>query len=165
MSNLSEKQITANKGNAQLGGVKTDEGKKIVRFNARKHGILAGLVADYEEQFHKQYVEQLFEDFKPENTIEELLVERIAIHYLKLFRIMKAEKQYINFCIRGRTFDFDDAFVAAEHKPQISVTDFESFVNLFQRYETNTENRLYRAIQELKSLRSQRELGLFGKNE
>lgn len=35
---VSEKQLKANQKNAQKAGVKTDEGKAIVKYNALKHG-------------------------------------------------------------------------------------------------------------------------------
>ncbi|MHC4085949.1 MAG: hypothetical protein ACYSWZ_12360 [Planctomycetota bacterium] len=38
---VSQKQLEANKKNAQKGGVKTTEGKAIVKYNALKHGLLA----------------------------------------------------------------------------------------------------------------------------
>ncbi len=38
---VSKKQLKANKKNAQKGGVKTSEGKAIVKYNALKHGLLA----------------------------------------------------------------------------------------------------------------------------
>jgi hypothetical protein len=37
----SEKQVQANRENAKKGGVRTDEGKAIVKYNALKHGLLA----------------------------------------------------------------------------------------------------------------------------
>jgi len=38
---VSKKQLEGNKKNAQKGGVKTQEGKAIVKYNALKHGLLA----------------------------------------------------------------------------------------------------------------------------
>ena len=38
---ISKKQLEANKKNAPKGGVKTQEGKAIVKYNALKHGLLA----------------------------------------------------------------------------------------------------------------------------
>ena len=38
---VSSKQLEANRKNAQQGGVKTLEGKAIVKYNALKHGLLA----------------------------------------------------------------------------------------------------------------------------
>ena len=37
---VSQKQLEANRKNAQKGGVKTTEGKAIIKFNALKHGLL-----------------------------------------------------------------------------------------------------------------------------
>ena len=37
---LSQKQLKANRKNARKGGVKTDEGKAIAKYNALKHGLL-----------------------------------------------------------------------------------------------------------------------------
>ena len=36
---VSKKQLEANKKNAQKGGVKTQEGKAIVKYNALRHGL------------------------------------------------------------------------------------------------------------------------------
>lgn len=38
MSEISQKQIEANQKNAKLGGVKTEEGKAVSKYNALKHG-------------------------------------------------------------------------------------------------------------------------------
>jgi len=36
-----QQQIEANRQNAKLGGVKTEEGKEISKYNALKHGLLS----------------------------------------------------------------------------------------------------------------------------
>ena len=41
MSEISQKQLEANRQNAKLGGVKTEEGKAISKYNAIKHGLLS----------------------------------------------------------------------------------------------------------------------------
>lgn len=41
MNETSQKQIDANRENGKLGGVKTDEGKTVSRYNAIKHGLLS----------------------------------------------------------------------------------------------------------------------------
>ncbi len=38
---VSKKQLKANRENAKKGGVKTEEGKAITKYNALKHGLLA----------------------------------------------------------------------------------------------------------------------------
>ena len=44
MSEISQKQLEANRENAKLGGVKTEEGKAVSRYNAVKHGLLSDKV-------------------------------------------------------------------------------------------------------------------------
>lgn len=151
MSTVSDKQFEANRHNALKGGVKTDEGKAIIRFNARTHGILANLIADYEYDFHKMYLDQLFDEFKPETIIENILVERIALHYLKLYRLFKAESEFIESCLYPSGLSL--SAVCEEHAPQIKQQNIQQLSDIYSRYEVITENRLYRAIRELKESR------------
>ena len=94
-TDTSPNRLAANRENAKLGGVKTDEGKAVVRFNARKHGILSRLISDYEENVYQQFLDQLFDELQPATSLEEMLVERIALCYLRLFRAGKAENEYL----------------------------------------------------------------------
>ncbi|HAT6937496.1 TPA: hypothetical protein JAN57_11190 [Legionella pneumophila] len=152
---ISDKQRTANMKNILKGGVKTPEGKSVVRFNARKHGILSSLVAEYEDDFFKMYLDELFNEFQPNTFIEQILVERIALHYLKLYRVTKAESEFIKSSLSTtRDFnDFDILFHGKEFLPSISHIDIENLAGIYGRYETSIENKLYRAIRELKSYR------------
>ncbi|HHT9927641.1 TPA: hypothetical protein ACT9LG_001170 [Legionella pneumophila] len=148
---ISDKQRKANMKNALKGGVKTPEGKVIVRFNARKHGILGSLVAEYEDDFFKMYLDELFNEFQPNTFIEQILVERIALHYLKLYRVTKAESEFIKSSLSDtRDFnDFDIFIQGKEFLPSISHIDVENLAGIYGRYETSIENKLYRAIREL----------------
>lgn len=152
---VSDKQQKANMRNALKGGVKTPKGKDIVRFNARKHGILASLVTDYEDSFYERYLDELFNEFQPNTFIEQILVERIALHYLKLYRVTKAESEFIKSSL-STTNDFNDFDILLQGKeflPSLSHIDVESLAGIYGRYETSIENKLYRAIRELKSYR------------
>ena len=155
------KQLEANRSNCKLGGVKTDKGKDIVRFNARKHGILSELASREEDGAYKFYIEQLYVELQPNNIIEEMLVERIAIHYMKLKRLIKAESEYIDYVSNIEEFGFDTTLSASD-KPSISTDNFEKLASLYQRYEVSTENRLFKAIDELKKIKK---MGLFGNYE
>lgn len=150
---ISQKQHKANCINAKKGGVKTPHGKNKVRFNARKHGILANLIADYEENFFKNYADYLFEELNPNNCIEEILVERIVLNYLKLFRLMKAENEYIKNCLYPDIENFSLELKTVDgYTPKINHEQFATIVDIYNRYETSTENRLYKAIYALKEL-------------
>jgi len=152
ITTISDKQLKANKQNALKGGVKTPEGKEVIRFNARKHGILANLIAEYENDFYKQYTDQLFEELQPKTLIENILVERIALHYLKLFRLAKAESEFMKSCLSS-TNEFDLLFEKG-YRPVVSHTDIRELGDIYGRYETTIENRLYRAMRELKEYKS-----------
>ncbi len=94
---VSQKQIEANKKNAQKGGVKTPEGKAIVKYNALKHGLLAKEVvvtvgdgAESPEDFNT-LLEDLTAQLAPEGTLKEMLVEKIAVAYWRLRRAYRYE--------------------------------------------------------------------------
>ncbi len=94
---VSEKQLEANMKNAQLGGVKTPEGKEIVKYNALKHGLLAkeivitiGDGAENPEEFNALLAD-LGTQLQPQGTLEEMLVEKIAVAYWRLRRAYRYE--------------------------------------------------------------------------
>jgi hypothetical protein len=94
---VSEKQLEANRQNAQLGGVKTPEGKEIVKYNAMKHGLLAkevvitiGEGAENPEEFNA-LLRDLSTQLKPEGMLEDVLVEKIAVSYWRLRRAYRYE--------------------------------------------------------------------------
>ncbi len=94
---VSKKQLKANRKNAQKGGVKTDEGKAIVKQNALKHGLLAkeivintGEGAENQEEFDALLFD-LNDHFKPEGVMENMLVEKMAICHWRLKRAYRYE--------------------------------------------------------------------------
>lgn len=77
----SRKQLEANKKNTQKGGVKTPEGKEIIKYNALKLGLLAkevvvtvGEGAENPEEFNA-LLEDLKAQLAPEGTLEEMPAE------------------------------------------------------------------------------------------
>ena len=111
---VSEKQLEANKQNALKGGVKTAEGKEIVKYNALKHGLLAkevvitiGEGAENPEEFNA-LLSDLMQQFRPEGTLEEILVEKIAVSYWRLRRAYKYEAGLIRNKLDNATDDYYD---------------------------------------------------------
>ena len=81
----SPKQIEANKKNARKGGVKTEAGKAIVKYNALKHGLLAkevvitvGEGAECPNEFNG-LLHDLLKQLQAVGPVEEMLVEKIAV--------------------------------------------------------------------------------------
>ena len=80
MSEVSQKQIEANRENAKLGGVKTEEGKAVSRYNAVKHGLLSDriLMKGESKAALETLGQQIRNDIKPQSAIEFLLTDRIT---------------------------------------------------------------------------------------
>jgi hypothetical protein len=84
----SEKQIAANRRNAQLStGPKTESGKARSALNALKHGcrsenFLRGPYED-KEDFHR-VLAYLLEDHQPQTVTEQIYIERMAIALFRL---------------------------------------------------------------------------------
>jgi hypothetical protein len=94
---VSQKQLEANRKNAPEGGVKTPEGKAIAKYNALKHGLLAkevvvtvGEGAEDPTEF-AALSQKLVSQFQPQGTVEEMLVEKIAVAYWRLRRAYRYE--------------------------------------------------------------------------
>jgi len=109
---VSNKQLEANRKNAQKGGVKTPEGKALVKYNALKHGLLAKevVVSVGEGTEDPEEFNALFEDLNiqlsPVGTLEEMLVEKIAVAYWRLRRVYKYEVGIIRQKLDTTTGDF-----------------------------------------------------------
>jgi hypothetical protein len=109
---VSKKQLEANKRNAQKAGVKTAEGKAIVKYNALKHGLLAkevvitvGEGAENPEEFNA-LLEDLKTQLAPAGTLEEILVEKVAVAYWRLRRAYRYEVGLIRHELDTATDDF-----------------------------------------------------------
>jgi len=109
---VSKKQLEANKKNAQKGGVKTQEGKAIVKHNVLKHGLLAkeavitvGEGAENPEEFNA-LMEDLNTQLAPAGTLEEMLVEKIAVAYWRLRRAYRYEVGLIRKELDTATDDY-----------------------------------------------------------
>lgn len=163
----SNKQYKANQINSLLGGVKTPEGKNISRFNAFKHGILLQSISDYEKGFYSNILEDFQIQFEPTNSIEQILLERIALYYLKLYRVQKAETEFMKAMLNPSKFkttggiDLDKdieavlgkkSVISEGYKPKITDETIQKLTEIYARYETTVENRFFRAIHELERM-------------
>ena len=158
----SPKQLAANRQNGKLGGVKTERGKTSMRFNARQHGILATLLTEYEEKELEGYLQQVYDFYEPKTYMEYVLVERIAVSYLRLHRVSKAEAEFMRLKLEPRIvrpmialMELDEV-VREGYKPTMQPEDVEHLGRTYLRYEIAIENRLYKAMHELERLQRMR---------
>ncbi len=142
MSEVSQKQLEANRQNAKLGGVKTEEGKTMSKYNALKHGILSQevLFEDEDENSLVELGKKLRIDLKPETEIELLLVDRIIANFWRLKRLLKLE--------HGEVLD----------EPVMGGKGLflKNDADLFFRYETMLERSIYKALHELQRIQAVR---------
>lgn len=102
----SEKQLLANQQNAQLStGPKTATGKAIIATNAIKHGIftkdliVTSTLGKEDEEEYLEMLNNLEGCLTPQNQMESLLVEKIAIDFWRLRRVIRFEAGSIGKCL------------------------------------------------------------------
>jgi len=163
-----EKQKQANINNSVLGGVKTDIGKAVTKYNAVKHGIFRVTVSDYENGFHEEVLDELIEQNKPIGFLETLLVERMALCYLRLYRLAKAEFEFMQsrlhpFQIIKHNPVQEDFQRLTEHvekweyvgyQPKLGIESIKDLEHVLLKYDTTIENKLYKALHELQRLQA-----------
>jgi hypothetical protein len=89
-------KMAANRKNAlRSTGPKTPAGKQAVRWNALKHGLLAKEVVipagEEDKDLFVALLAQLHQHLQPEGMLQEMLVERIAVCYWRLRRVLRCE--------------------------------------------------------------------------
>ena len=179
---ISEKQLVANRENAKKGGVKTNEGKEISKFNALTHGILSNVITEYDSNDYQNIQERLLKEFEPSSFLTEFLVERIVLYIIRLNRVASAETEYMKTALdptKGHMEERevkkerkDDIFDMQAYEPSLPRTesewvvdrqgysarlhkeDIETLQNIYLRYEKSIENRLYGTIKELERMQN-----------
>lgn len=150
----SNKQIIANKLNAQKStGATTEAGKEVVKYNALKHGILKSEMSPYENSNIEDIKEELFDDFKPTSKIQGYILERVALHLVKLKRINKAEKEIILSHLHP---EFSPLKLGEKdtYYAKLGAGSIKVLTEIYQRYEISEENRMYKALEQLKEVKT-----------
>ena len=153
MNQTSQKQLEANRQNAQLGGVKTNEGKAVSKYNALKHGLLSEevLLEEEDEALLIMFAKKLRTELKPETEFELLLVDRIIANSWRLKRAMKIETGMIKDGCSGG-FGGEKSIGQALNYEFINNDSYGKFT----RYETSIERGIYKALHELQRIQATR---------
>lgn len=152
----SEKQITANRENGKLGGVKTSEGKDRVRFNALKHGLnskhlLCALRTHTESQ--EQFEEILIglkEALQPVDFFEEVLISKLAKVQFKMLRYETLE-----------TASFKEEVDYMSSKMDKSISVLERNLQIALKYKASLDREWSKTVEELQRHRHLQQLGSF----
>lgn len=154
----SEKQMLANRKNSVNAGVKTEEGKIRVRFNALKHGLtsksLISLKGVFSESLndYQEILQGLRETFQPSSFGDEMLVEQMA---RALFKMARCEVLEVTAFDAKYDFDFSGRELCLS----------EQKISLVQRYRAQLENQFFRARAALLEKGAPQQLDLFSQME
>lgn len=147
---VSDRKLEAKRHNAQLStGPRTERGKKYSRRNALKRGIFAStlLVQEVEDAgAFKKLLECLREHFKPNNEMEEVLVERLAILLWKQRRSLSWEAEMIRHRPLGS--ELHDALNQADGTNCLGLPAAAK-LDLLLRYEASVHAQIRFVLREL----------------
>lgn len=162
---ISEQQLKANQENAKLGGVKTEEGKEISKYNSVKHGVFSQAFTEYEKSEVSKLIESLNNEFSPSSFEENLLVSRLANYLIKQSRIHKAETELMLGALNPRVVETAD-WLKPPMPDTVVVNDgyvsilgnghIETLSNIYFRYQIGIENRIDKTIDRLKEIQRQK---------
>jgi len=145
---LSDKQLAANRANAQLStGPKTEEGKRRSSLNARRHNLTGQVTAMTEEDriAHNAFAEALIKAMAPEGALELQLAQRIATDSWRLNRSSAIEENIFALGFTDHAGDID-----VEH-PELhaALTAARTFTREAKSIELLTlyEQRINRSLQ------------------
>lgn len=155
-----QQQIEANRQNAKLGGVKTDEGKEISKYNALKHGLLSKevLLEKEDEQNLVELGKRLRNELKPAGELEVLLADRIVANFWRLKRALEVEKNAMEWRKNYKeiSFGLDKEPESQKKKKQIKAMIVNEDMEKLLRYETAIERSIYKALHELQRIQAAR---------
>jgi hypothetical protein len=128
----SEKQIKANQANSKKStGATTNDGKLVISTNALKHGLFAQrlILTDESLDEYAKLIDGLISSLNPAGTLEQLLVEKIAVATWKQLRLTRAESASIELDRRMER-DVNIAFVGKAigkkwGEPDITIDEFK----------------------------------------
>jgi hypothetical protein len=145
----SEKQIQANRINAQKAGVKTEEGKAAIRVNAVSHGFFSKevLLPGEDSQLLDELRDKCIEELEPEGELETMLVERIIACTWQLKRLINSKTKVSSSYVLKHTGE--------DGSPPVIDYRYDGWQNVM-RYETTIDRQLYRAIHELEDVQKAR---------
>jgi hypothetical protein len=161
---ISPKKLEANRRNAQLStGPRTEQGKSWSRLNSTTHGILASALLITEGEGAEDLAEfdellgNLYQALEPVGALEEMLVEKIAVHWWKQRRALQCEAGLIRRAFASKPKDFDE-IVNTERE---AVTDHHCLplgaeLDRILRYETANQRQLAYTMNQLERLQRAR---------
>ncbi len=158
---LSEKQLAANRANAQLStGPKTEEGKRRSSLNARRHNLTGQVTAMTEEDriAHNTFSEALIKAMAPEGALELQLAQRIATDSWRLNRSSAIEDNIfaLGFTDHGNQINAEHPELHAALTAARTFTREAKSIELLTLYEQRINRSLQKNLALLQQLQATR---------
>ena len=152
------RRIASSRINGALSkGPKTEEGKRRAALAHMRHGLLSKcvVVENESKELFDLVLTQHVEHFRPQNAVEEGMIEDIACAYWRLRRVMAIETSMLNKGVRtqpqAEELDrLEQAFAG--------LAETSKF-NVLNRYESRLQRTYQRALRNLSTLRDRRRQG------
>jgi hypothetical protein len=158
------KQAAASRENGLMGGVKTDRGKAISRLNARKHGIFVSALTDQDAEEVYVIEDELIASLRPAGRVEEMLVEKLALTYLRMQRCARTEAEFHaqtweepNQALethRWESLEMERSFGGRAVAFRANV--FERMVKLIDLYDARLTNQFLKLLHEIERMQRRR---------
>ena len=158
---LSDKQLAANRANAQLStGPGSEEGKRRSSLNARRHNLTGQVTAMPEEDriAHDAFAEALIKAMAPEGALELQLAQRIATDSWRLNRSSAIEDNIfaLGFTDHGDDIDVDHPQLHAALTAARTFTREAKSIELLTLYEQRINRSLQKNLALLQQLQATR---------
>lgn len=153
------------------GGVKTQSGKDISKYNALRHGVLRGTLLKNETVEAEQIQNYFIDEYQPFNLIERLLIETMTIAYIRLLRALRAEQDYLTGITEPPEYERTEIIapigvpdilsegiykstLVKGHEVQMIPEKVEELDKLYSRYIVSCERQFYRSLHELQRIQA-----------
>jgi hypothetical protein len=158
---LSEKQLAANRANAQLStGPKSPETKRRSSLNARRHNLTGQVTAMTEEDriAHDAFSEALIKSMAPEGALELQLAQRVATDSWRLNRATAIEDNIfaLGFTDHAGDIDTDHPELHAALTAARTFTREAKSIELLTLYEQRINRSLQKNLALLQQLQTNR---------
>lgn len=151
------------------------EPSEVRKYNAVRHGVLTKVLLPDETEEAKTVEAQLINEYQPKSLTENLLIETLAISYIRRQRAINKEREYIMQLLNPAVYEdkvitppvldnppIGDSLSGIKQriliKPayyaQISPTYVDIIDKTFGRYINTCERQFFRALHELQRIQS-----------
>lgn len=158
---LSEKQIEANRRNAQAStSPKTEEGRHRSSLNARRHGLTGQVSAMTEEDraAHDEFAAAMLKDLAPAGAVETQLAQRVATDSWRLNRISAVEDNLfaLGFHELGEAVDTEHPEIHAAFTAAKTFQAEARRLQLLSLYEQRLNRAVHKNLAALQELQARR---------